>query len=67
MLRNDNPLYRGNLKGTWEVSGKGEQTTIRFTFEKKDLPPLEAQLLIKDEQVFRGNERYFVAKSDKCK
>lgn len=66
-LKNQNPGYKGKMTGTWEVAGIGEATTIRFTFNKKDLLPFEAPLLIKDEKIYSDNERYFAGKSDKCK
>ncbi len=67
VLKNQNPQYRGRSSGKWMVTGTGAETTIRFTFNKKNLPSLEAPLIIKDEQVYSNGERYFVGKSDKCK
>lgn len=66
-LKNQNPGYRGRLTGSWEVTGTGEETTIRFTFDKRNLPPFEAPLQIKDEKIFSNGERYFIGKSDKCR
>ncbi|MDL5048731.1 hypothetical protein QQ054_22215 [Oscillatoria amoena NRMC-F 0135] len=66
-LKNQNPGFKGRFTGSWEVSGPGESTAIRFTFEKKDLPPFEAPLIMKDEKIFSDEERYFAGKSDKCK
>lgn len=67
MFKNENSDYRGNSSGTWKVNGKGEQTTITFTFSKNKLVPLEAPLLIKDEKVYSNELRYFVGQSDRCK
>lgn len=67
ILKSDKPEYKGKQSGTWKVTGMGEQTTIQFIFEKKNTPPIEAILTIKDEQVYSGGERYFVGASDKCK
>jgi len=66
-FKNQNPEYRGHLTGKWAVTGTGEETTIQFTFNKKDLAPFETQITIKEEQVYNNGERYFVGKSDKCK
>lgn len=66
-MKNQNPEYRGRTSGKWTVSGTGPSTTIQFTFNKKDLPILEAPLLIENEQVTSNGERYFVGQSDKCK
>lgn len=67
MFKNENSDYRGNSSGMWKVNGKGEQTTITFTFSKNKLVPLEAPLLIKDEKVYSNELRYFVGQSDRCK
>ena len=66
-LKNQNPDYKGRLTGSWKVTGKGEETTIRFSFDKKNLPPFEASLQIEDEKIFSNGERYFIGKSDKCR
>jgi hypothetical protein len=66
-FKNQNPEYRGHLTGKWVVTGPGEETTIQFTFNKKELAPFKAQLTIKEEQVYSNGERYFVGQSDKCK
>lgn len=67
ILKNQNPAYKGKLAGKWSVTGTGENATIQFTFDKKDLAPIEALLKLKDEKVYSNSERYFVGKSDKCK
>lgn len=66
ILKNQNPQYKGKLTGKWAVEGIGERGKLRLTFDK-GLPPLDTELTIKDEQVFAGGERYFVAISDTCK
>lgn len=66
-MKDQNPEYRGRTSGTWVVSGTGPSATIQFTFSKKDVPILEAPLLIEDEKVLSNGERYFVGQSDKCK
>lgn len=66
VLKNQNPVYKGKLSGTWTVEGVGERGKLTLTFDK-GLPLLEVDLLIKDEQILGGQERYFVANSDQCK
>lgn len=66
VLKNQNPAYKGKMSGTWAVEGIGERGRLKLTFDK-GLPPLEVELLIKDEQILGGQERYFVAGSDQCK
>lgn len=66
-LKKENPKYNGNNAGQWTTEGIGEQTRLRLTFKKKDVPPLEVVLTIKDEKIFANGERYFIAQSTKCK
>ena len=66
-MKDQNPEYRGRNTGKWTVSGTGPATTIQFTFNKKNVPILEAPLLIQDEKVMSNGDRYFVGQSDKCK
>ncbi len=68
-MKNENEQYNGRKSGQWTVDGVGEQTTMHLTFEnkKKDLPPLDIVLSIKDEKIFANGERYFVGESTKCK
>ena len=66
ILKNQNPQYKGKLTGKWNVEGVGERAKLTLTFDK-GLPPLNVELTIKDEQVFTGGERYFVANSDSCR
>jgi hypothetical protein len=66
-LKKENPKYNGKSSGKWTAEGKGEQTKLHLTFNKKDLPPMEVTMTIKDEKVFANGERYFIAQSTKCK
>lgn len=66
ILRNQNPDYKGKLAGTWAVEGIGERGRITLTFDK-GLPPIKAELTIKEEKIFADAERYFVGTSDQCK
>jgi hypothetical protein len=65
ILRNQNPDYKGKLSGTWTVEGIGERGRITLKFDK--LPPIKAELTIKEEKIFANDERYFVGNSDQCK
>jgi hypothetical protein len=66
ILKNQNPDYKGKLAGKWTVEGIGERGKLSLTFDK-GLSPLNVELTIKEEQIFAGGERYFVANSDTCK
>ncbi len=66
ILKNQNPDYKGKITGKWSVEGIGERGKLRLTPDK-GLPPLDVELTIKEEQIFAGGERYFVANSDTCK
>lgn len=66
ILKNQNPDYKGKMSGTWTVEGIGEHGKLRLVFDK-GLPGLDAELTIKDEQIYAGQERYFVGNSDQCK
>jgi len=66
-LKKENPKYNGNNSGQWATEGIGEQTKLHLTFKKKDVPPLDVTLAIKDEKIYANGERYFIAQSTKCK
>ena len=66
ILKNQNPAYKGKLSGTWTVEGVGEKGRLKLVFDK-GLPTLDIELTIREEQIYAGNERYFVAISDQCK
>lgn len=66
ILQHQNAAYKGKLTGTWSVDGVGEKGTLHLIFDK-GLPELTTELMIKEEQIYAGLERYFVADSDKCK
>lgn len=66
ILQHQNPQYKGKLTGSWSVDGIGDKATLHLIFDK-GLPELTTELTIKEEQIYSGPERYFVADSDKCK
>jgi hypothetical protein len=66
ILKNQNPAYKGKMTGRWTAEGIGERALLKLVFDK-GLPELTVELTIKEEKVFAGGERYFVAVSDECK
>lgn len=66
ILKNQNPAYKGKMTGRWTAEGVGERALLKLVFDK-GLPELTVELTIKEEKVFAGGERYFVAVSDECK
>ena len=66
ILKNQNPAYKGKLKGTWKVEGVGEKGMLHLKFDN-GLPPLDLELKISEEKIYAGSERYFVGISDQCK
>jgi hypothetical protein len=66
-FKEQNPAYKGTMKGQWTAKGDGEKATIQFIFEDKGIAPIEVPLTIADEKVTSNGERYFVGKSDLCK
>jgi hypothetical protein len=67
LFASQNVPYKGNLKGTWSAGSAGEKSSIRFSFEKNKLPPVEVSVMIQDEKIFSNGERYFAGKSSRCK
>lgn len=67
-MKNQNPQYKGRLGGTWSTTGIGEMANVTFEFTgKRKLAPVEITLTIKEDQIYANDERYFVAKSTKCR
>lgn len=66
ILKNQNPAYKGKMTGRWTAEGIGERALLKLSFDK-GLPELTIELTIKEDQIFAGGERYFVAVSDQCK
>lgn len=66
IFKNLNPQYKGKLSGTWSAEGVGERGKLSLAFNKGQ-PPLSVELLIRDEKIFAGEDRYFVGVSDRCK
>ena len=56
--------YAGKKEGNWDVVSNGEKATITFTFKK--LPPVNVELVAKDEEIYVNGTRYFAGESEVC-
>ena len=56
--------YTGQKKGTWDVKSNGEKATITLTFSK--LPPVDVELVAKDEEIYINGTRHFAGESQHC-
>ena len=57
--------YTGKKEGTWDVKSNGEKATITLTFKK--LPPVDVELVAKDEEIYINGTRHFAGESQQCK
>jgi hypothetical protein len=57
--------YTGKKEGTWVVKSMGEKATITLTFKK--LPPVDVELVAKDEEIYINGTRHFAGESQQCK
>lgn len=57
--------YTGKKQGTWDVRSNGEKATITLTFSK--LPPVDVELVAKDEEIYINGTRHFAGESQQCK
>jgi hypothetical protein len=67
IMRNFNPEYKGRMRGRWTVEGNGPEAILNLTFDKKRLNPLTVPLIIKEEQLYVGEERYYASEATGCK
>jgi hypothetical protein len=65
-LKHQNKSYLGKNKGTWMVSGTGNETTLKLTFNKGKIPALDITLRIEDDKIYAEGERYYAGYSAKC-
>jgi len=56
--------YEGKKQGTWDVKSNGEKATITLTFSK--LPPVDVELVAKDEEIYINGTRHFAGESQHC-
>ena len=56
--------YEGKKQGTWDVKSNGEKATITLTFSK--LPPVDVELVAKDEEIYINGTRHFAGESVLC-
>ncbi|MCH6199045.1 hypothetical protein MMU07_05630 [Aquiflexum sp. LQ15W] len=66
IMRNTNPEYKNRMSGTWTVVGDGPEATLNLTFNKRGLSPLTVPLILQDEQLYVGDERYYASEATGC-
>jgi hypothetical protein len=66
VLKDNNPDYKGTMKGQWIVEGKDSEAVLTFRFEKKDLAPAVVNLKFVDEDLFANGERHYASQTEKC-
>lgn len=66
MMKDNNPDYKGTMKGKWTVEGKNAEAKLTFTFEKKDLAPFVANLKFVEEDLYVNGERHYASQTEKC-
>ena len=57
--------YTGKKEGKWDVKSNGDKATITLTFNK--LPPVDVELVAKDEEIYINGTRHFAGESQQCK
>lgn len=66
MMKDNNPDYKGTMKGVWTVEGRNSEAVLTFTFEKKGLAPFVANLKFVNEELFVNGEKHYASQSEKC-
>ena len=66
IMKDNNPDYKGTMKGRWAVEGKNSEAVLTFTFENKDLTPLVVNLKFVEEDLYANGERHYASQSEKC-
>ncbi len=64
VVKGDIGKYKGKHKGTWATNSFGATGTLTLKFDK--LPPVEVDLLIKDEQIFMNGTRHVALAASMC-
>ncbi len=64
VVKGDIGKYKGKHKGTWATSSFGATGSLTLKFDK--LPPVEVDLLIKDEQIFMNGKRHVALAASMC-
>jgi len=65
VVKGDIGKYKGKHRGTWSTSSFGKTGTLTLNFKK--LPPVEVDLLIKDEQIYLNEKRHVALAAAMCK
>lgn len=66
IMKDNNPDYKGTMKGQWTVDGKNSEAVLTFTFEKKDLAPFVVNLKFVEEELYANGERHYASQTEKC-
>lgn len=66
IMKDNNPDYKGTMKGRWAVEGKNSEAVLTFTFENKDLAPLVVNLKFVEEDLYANGERHYASQTEKC-
>lgn len=66
IMKDNNPDYKGTMKGQWTVEGKNSEAVLTFTFEKKDLAPFVVNLKFVEEELYANGERHYASQTEKC-
>ncbi len=65
VVKGDIGSYKGKHKGTWNTSSFGQTGTLTLNFNK--LPPVDVDLLIKEDQIFLNGNRHVALAAAMCK
>ncbi len=65
VVKGDIGKYKGKHRGTWTTSSFGKNGALVLNFDK--LPPVEVDLLIKDEQIYLNEKRHVALAAAMCK
>lgn len=66
IMKDNNPDYKGTLRGKWTVEGKNSEAVLTFNFEKKDLLPFVVNLKFVEEDLYANGERHYASQTEKC-
>ena len=64
MVKNEAKGYKGKKSGTWETTSVGPTGTLILNF--KNLPSIEVELEIKDEQIYLNDKRHYAIAATNC-
>lgn len=64
VVKGDIGKYKGKHRGTWTTNSFGATGTLTLNFDK--LPPVEVDLLIKDDHIFLNEKRHVALAAPMC-